>query len=465
MKDNTYKTFLLTLLVIIFLLLLHFLPSATVLGMKLRKVNILSQIITLPGDNETLDVIPKPKDPKQIMAKSKSGRLIDFKEVWPKGVQPILDYSEGNPGGMDHFYAMVDSAARHKLQGRPVRVAYYGDSFIEGDILVADLREQLQRKYGGCGVGWIDAGNDLEQYKRSIKATFSGMTEHMVMKKKSYDAAHAGIAERYYTTNGNASLVLEGTTAYPHASVWTDTRFYLKPQGSASVRWKAGKGEWSSRSFAPSATVQVVETVDSASSARWQFEGNSILYGAALEGDGGIVVDNFSMRGSMGVTLSQLPDAMLRDFNNVRHYDLVILQFGVNAVDANTTDAAMHDYLAQMKKVVQHFRMCYPEASILIVSTPDRGSKEGGQTMGNIKVLEGYQKELAAEEKVGFYSLFRAMGGEGSMAKLSADGMASSDYVHVSHGGGKIIAGKFFQSIVAGENNYKRRKKMENEMN
>lgn len=103
MRDNTYKTFLLTVLVIVLLFALHFLPSFSVFGMKLRKINILSQIITFPGDNETIDVIPKPKDPKQIQARSKSGKLLNFKEIWPKGVQPVLDYSEGNGGGMDHF--------------------------------------------------------------------------------------------------------------------------------------------------------------------------------------------------------------------------------------------------------------------------------------------------------------------------------------------------------------------------
>lgn len=76
-----------------------------------------------------------------------------------------------------------------------MRVAYYGDSFIEADILVADLRENMQATYGGCGVGWIDAGNDLEQYKRSIQTEFSGMDEHMVMKAQNYNVAEAGIAE------------------------------------------------------------------------------------------------------------------------------------------------------------------------------------------------------------------------------------------------------------------------------
>lgn len=463
MRDNTYKTLLLTVLVIVLLFALHFLPSFSVFGMKLRKINILSQIITFPGDNETIDVIPKPKDPKQIQARSKNGKLLDFKEIWPKGVQPVLDYSEGNGGGMDHFYAMVDSAARHKLKGRPVRVAYYGDSFIESDILVADLREMLQSKYGGNGVGWIDAGNDLEQYKRSIKATFSGITEHMVMKKNGYNVAMAGIAERYYTTNGSASLILDGTKEYPHAATWNNSRMYFRTNGNTSIDVKTDKKAWLSKVFSGSPALQVLEETGHTSEVRYHFKGTPVLFGAALESDGGLVIDNFSMRGSTGASLADLPDGTLDDFNRQRPYDLIILQFGVNAVDANSTDKDMHDYLAKMKNVIRKFRRCFPEASILVVSTPDRGSKEGGATMPNIKALEGYQKELAAEERVGFYSLFHAMGGEGSMAKLHDKGMSSADYVHVSHGGGKIIAHQMFNSLVAGENNYLRRKKMEEE--
>lgn len=83
--------------------------------------------------------------------------------------------------------------------------------------------------------------------------------------------------------------------------------------------------------------------------------------------------------------------------------------------------------------------------------------------MPTIKVLEGYQKELAAEEKVGFYSLFHSMGGEGAMARLHERNMTSADLVHVSRGGGKLIANGIFKSIVAGENNYLRRRKLERE--
>lgn len=463
MKGNSFRTFILVALVVIFLMALHFLPQYSIFGLQPRKINILSQLINLPGDNESIDVIPKPKDPKQIYAHGKNGKLIDFKEVWPKGVQPILDYSEENAGGMDHFYAMVDSTARHKLKGRPVRVAYYGDSFIEADILVADLRENMQATYGGCGVGWIDAGNDLEQYKRSIQTEFSGMDEHMVMKAQNYNVAEAGIAERYYTTGGSASVTLKATKTFPHAAHWTNSTFYFRPLGQTTVKGKTDANPWLSWTFNESGSLQKTEIPGRAAMAKFTVNGPAILFGAALEGNDGITIDNFSMRGSTGTTLANIPDNTLREFNAIRPYDLIILQFGVNAVKDNSTTKDMRDYLAQMRNVIRKFRRCYPQASILVVSTPDRGSKEGGATMPNIKALEGYQKELAAEEKVGFYSLFHAMGGEGSMAKLHDRGMSSSDYVHVSHGGGKIIARQMFNSFVAAEKNYIRRKKLENE--
>lgn len=463
MKDGTLKTFLLTALVIIILLLLHFLPTISIGGIKLRKVNILSQIIKLPGDDEVTDVIPKPKDPKKIEARGKSGKLLNFKEIWPKGVQPILDYSEGQPGGMDHFYAMVDSATSHKLKDRPVRIAYYGDSFIEADMMIEDLREQLQAKYGGGGVGWIDAGNDLEQYKITIKAAFSGMTEHMVMKKNAYNVANAGIAERYYTTQGKSSLTLNGTKYYPHTSSWNRSRLYFRSNGRTSVKCTIDKGVNSSQTFSPSNDVQVFNLNGQTTRSSFRISGSPILFGAAVENDGGIVVDNFSMRGSTGTTLATLPENTLREFNNVRPYDLIVLQFGVNAVDASTSSDDMHKYLAEMRKVIRHMKRCFPEASILVVSTPDRGNNATGGTMGTIKMLEGFQKELAAEEKVGFFSLFRSMGGEGAMARLHDKGMTSADMVHISRTGGKIVANGVFKSFVAGEENYKRRRKLEME--
>lgn len=182
-----------------------------------------------------------------------------------------------------------------------------------------------------------------------------------------------------------------------------------------------------------------------------------------LEGNDGITIDNFSMRGSAGTTLANIPDNTLREFNAIRPYDLIILQFGVNAVKDNSTTKDMRDYLAQMRNVIRKFRRCYPQASILVVSTPDRGSKEGGATMPNIKALEGYQKELAAEERVGFYSLFHAMGGRRLYGQTSRQGNEFIRLCACKPWRRKDYSPTDVQLFCSSRKNYIRRKKLENE--
>ena len=87
----------------LFLLLMHQLPTLSIGGTELRHVNLLSQI--LPDIYEkNVDVVPAPKAPKPVVAVTRQGKKIDFKENWPKGVEPIVDFSQGKRGGMDHFY-------------------------------------------------------------------------------------------------------------------------------------------------------------------------------------------------------------------------------------------------------------------------------------------------------------------------------------------------------------------------
>ncbi len=166
-------------LVVLFLLLMHQLPTLSIGGTELRHVNLLSQI--LPDIYEKdVEVVPAPKAPKPVVAVVSHGRKVAFKEVWPKDVEPILDFSGGRRGGMDHFYAQL---AHVKTLDRPVRIAYFGDSFIEGDILTGDLRALFQNRFGGAGVGWVDCGTPMTAFRRTVNQHYSGIAEHSVVKK------------------------------------------------------------------------------------------------------------------------------------------------------------------------------------------------------------------------------------------------------------------------------------------
>lgn len=465
MKTNTHRTLLLTCLVVVFLLLLHFLPTFKIGDTELREIDILSDLSR--QKKELKDVIPAPKTPSTTLALEKDGKLINFKEQWPKGTERIVDYSEGQPGGMEHFYEQLTALKEKKNLGRSVRIAYFGDSFIEGDILLADLREELQKYYGGEGVGWLDAGNDLNQYKHTTTQKFTGLTEHLVKKPDTYDVRQAGMAERYYPLSGRANITLAPFMAheYPRTEKWTITQLYLRAKDGASVTFHIDGGKSTTEQVSPSPNVQMVRFNGATSHASIDVSGtNATLFATAQEGNSGIVLDNFSMRGSSGQTLANLPEAMLRQFAQVRPYDLIVFQFGANAITPASKANELQTYATNMKRVIQLFHKCFPTTSILVVGAPDRGSKSSPDgTMEGVKMLVGYQDQMAADCKVGFYSLYKAMGGPGTMMSLVDEkNMGSKDYVHINYKGGKYVAPRIFKSIVAGQNNYARKMKLIN---
>jgi lysophospholipase L1-like esterase len=67
------------------------------------------------------------------------------------------------------------------------------------------------------------------------------------------------------------------------------------------------------------------------------------------------------------------------------------------------------------------------------------------------------QRRMAQELHVGFFNLYEAMGGDGSMAKLVDRGEANKDYTHLNVKGGKRLADLYYQSILAGVENHRRR--------
>ena len=73
-----------------------------------------------------------------------------------QGMTCIEDFSTDGRG-MKPFYEALGGMAS---LGRPVRIAVLGDSYIEGDIITADLRNLLQDRYGGCGVGFVPMASE-----------------------------------------------------------------------------------------------------------------------------------------------------------------------------------------------------------------------------------------------------------------------------------------------------------------
>ena len=78
--------------------------------------------------------------------------------------------------------------------------------------------------------------------------------------------------------------------------------------------------------------------------------------------------------------------------------------------------------------------------------------------MDGIESLVEAQRQLAESCGTGFYSLFHAMGGRGSMGKLVNQNLASKDYIHLKPKGGKEIARHIYESFVEGKRRHQSQK-------
>ena len=158
-KNELKKVGGLVLMVMAALLLLHWLPAIEVGGHALRRVDILADVrppLVLADEPDTLEVqlpVAKPA----------------FADTCPSGKVCIEDYSDSTCRGMSAFYEALDELAQRP---RPVRIAYFGDSFIEADILTADLRAMLQQKYGGWGVGFVPLNSPINGFRPTVVPTF-----------------------------------------------------------------------------------------------------------------------------------------------------------------------------------------------------------------------------------------------------------------------------------------------------
>lgn len=455
MKNYLSFTYLLTLLVIVGLGALYYLPPIEIGGHSLRKTDILSDLrpnMAVVADSDTI-ALPPPVRPV-------------FIDTCKTGMTCIEDYSDSTKRGMSSFYqALIDK----KFLERPVRIAYFGDSFIEGDILTGDLRTMLQDRFGGSGVGYVSITSPIPGFRRTVKHSFDGWESHSSTDSTYFDRSRQDLSNHYFIPKKGAFVTLQGLSRYASHldSCTVSSLFFRSTKPMKIVARIDGKSADVFETSADEALQCVSVRGQKMKQVKWIVEkadSQSTFYGATLDDDSGILLDNFSTRGSSGQQLINVPFALMKGYERLRAYDLVVLHYGLNVAYQGGVNYS--HYAKSMAKVIDHIKQAFPHASILIVGVGDREKKDRDgnlRTMSGIKSLIRYQQALAAESGVAFWNLYEAMGGEGSMVKLveSSPAMANYDYTHINFRGGKHLARIFFETLMYGMEQYERRIKIE----
>lgn len=246
MKNYLGQTLGLALLVLLLLAGLSFVPENFSIGdFQLRKMDIFADIRSDEMPKPEKDLPPSdttafiPED-TAYLAVSDTIPADSLGPLPPKdsaSFGKIIEDYTFDQQGLSRFFAAIDSIRT----GRTVRVAWYGDSFVEGDILIGDLRDTLQSVWGGGGVGFVPVTSEVAQFKRTLKHQFHGWTTYSIVKKADYRPP-LGINGYAYSPGAEAKIHYEGADYFRHTRTWTQFRLFYTAEQRQSFVWQQQNG-------------------------------------------------------------------------------------------------------------------------------------------------------------------------------------------------------------------------------
>lgn len=427
------------------------------------------------------------------------GHLLDFNSAsLDSSALAAGELPESQVSALSPFTRKLESATRGNSR---LRIAYFGDSIIEGDLITARLRHLMQSNYGGSGVGLVPITSIVAGFRQTIRHSFSRNWETISFMSSNREhplgfGGYVYIPRNYYSierpietaidtlaiADSTARDSLAQRSSAPRARsqrVYLDTDPWVEYSGSSveggassfsRIRLfysKANSGSYVDVSYDGAAPVrrnlnpgQGLQILDLSGSApvrkiRLSFSAHDPihLYGVSFDEARGAYVDNISVRGFSGLYFSRIPEWNIRGFQQAMDYDLVILQYGENVSNPKITDYSF--YHRGMNQTLAHLKAALPNVPILMISAHDRSIKRGTEyvTSPDIPYLVNTQAQIAADNDAAFWNLLEAMGGLNSMRNWvhASPSLASKDFTHFNRAGANKIADMLFEILKEGQ--------------
>jgi len=355
----------------------------------------------------------------------------------------------GNVKQLSYFFDALKNA-----KTKTVRVAHFGDSAIEGDLVTSDIREVLQNKFGGNGVGWLGITSQDITFRQTTKHSFSSNWESAALYTSNPKGLPLGISGEVTVPKGNAWVQYETTRSKRYLKDFSVVHLYYSNAKSSSINYSFDGGAKQTASLKMGSALQelTLKPNSRAKSIRIEFPlaDQAYFYGITLENDPGVYVDNLPLRGNTGVDIGSLQASMLKDFAKYLDYKLIILEFGLNIAGSRNTD--YNWYEREMIKVINNLKAAFPKTSFLMISVHDKSMKKGSNFVTDptiLRLLET-QKNIARQADVAIWSLFDAMGGENSMPNwVNANPpLAFKDFIHFNDVGAAKVASLLTEAIL-----------------
>jgi lysophospholipase L1-like esterase len=392
----------------------------------------------------------------------------------------LIQYGEADTA----LFALFRSLNALSYESKLIRVLHYGDSQLEGDRITSSLRQKIQGRFGGCGVGLVPLYDPIGA-RNSIIVRSEYPWHKIFVYGNGYRRANPnlyGVLGSYYTYSFNPGPVRDSLTAgdstarkkwqrvsvdlyRTRRSVGRERYFErlkilyrnTRKPFELSIRTKA---DTLKRLTIPRDSLATCSLYEYEYPAGEPFEhvkvsfGSSAspaFFGLALDCKEGVAVDNIAFRGSSGIDFGRMNRDVLACQLAALNVKCIILQYGVNVVPYEAQNYKYYEH--QFYKQLRMLRELAPDVSILVVGVSDMSRKEGEIYVSypNIEKIRDAQRRAAFRAGCAFWDLYEAMGGKNSMPSwvFATPALANKDFTHFTPKGAQLVSEMLYKAIVS----------------
>jgi hypothetical protein len=354
-------------------------------------------------------------------------------------------YADSNAIVLPKFIAKL--IALQKTKKQKIRIAYLGDSMIEGDLVTQTIRKQLQAYFGGVGVGFVPITSLVAGFRTTVKHSFSSNWKESNFKLKISNAP-LFISGKSFFANGYNWVDIEDKTAIGNQNKIDKYLLCSYKPGTAQIAVNS-----IFNSIKPANNFNAIKIETSASN-KIKLESSDVnfpIYGVSFESNEGIILDNFSFRGAGGFEFTNLDAAFLNEINTTHPYDLIIMQYGVNVLNKPANNSFDWYYKAMLGSI-NKLKTSFSNAEFLLISTADKSFKysNGTHTAIGMDSLIATQQKIAFDAKMAFFNTYNSMGGYNSMVNWATANpqLAAKDFTHLNAKGAEVLGNGIFNSLL-----------------
>jgi len=379
-----------------------------------------------------------------------------------------LEYPEND---YSVLYPIFKQLRNLKSGDELIRIMHYGDSQIEGDRMTSYIRNSLQQRFGGSGVG-LRPAVELYGYQLSLRHTASdNWIRYTSFGNIDSTLTHSryGLAASFarFTPYVPDSLPADTVTHEAWINLKASERTYSLNRQVDRCRLFYGYSEqpvyieclvngeiYDADILFPETHLNIKEWKFSEDpeeiTLRFQGSESPDIYGIALDGNKGVAVDNIAMRGSAGLVFTKIDRDLLSGMLDTMNVEMLILQFGGNVVPyiADNYDYYERWFYGQLRRLKQ----IDPGLPIVVIGVHDMSIKEKDSYVSypNLDGIRGALRNASFRAGCAYWDMYEAMGGYNSMPSwvYAEPPLATSDFTHFNARGARVIAEMFYKALL-----------------